>query len=122
MPSRHKRLGPFSRDVSLATLDQRTRAGRVYKNVVADLTSHIGDPTPGQRLLIMSAAVKATRLALLTDMLLSGKVTAESSDAHALAFMNGLRHDVVALGLERKAPKSIALTDYLNAVDADVTP
>jgi hypothetical protein len=56
---RHKKPGPFSRDQALVELDRRTRAGRVLKGVIRELTLHVGD-------------AKATRLALLSDQLLDG--------------------------------------------------
>jgi hypothetical protein len=94
-------------------VDRRTRAGRVMKTVIMELTAHIGDASAPQRLLIQAAALKATRLALLVDELLTGPPPSEGSDAHALAWMNAMRHDLDALGLERKGPASIDLHEYL---------
>jgi hypothetical protein len=48
---RHKKPGPFSRDQALVDLDRRTRAGRVMKGVIRELTMHVGDATAPQRLL-----------------------------------------------------------------------
>jgi hypothetical protein len=110
---RHRKPGPFSRDQALADLDRRTRAGRVMKGVIRELTLHIGDATAPQRLLIQSAALKSTRLALLSDQLLDGTPPSEGSDHHALAWLNSLRLDLQALGLERKGPASIDLHAYL---------
>jgi hypothetical protein len=89
------------------------------KSVVKELMQHIGDASAPQRLLIQAAAVKATRLALLTDMLLDGTPPSEGSDHHALAWLNSLRLDLQALGLERKGPASIDLSEYLKAQSAD---
>ena len=120
MPSRRVKVGPFSQNRTLAALDHRTRAGRVFKTVIADLTEHLGNPTPGQRLLIQSAALKATRLALMSENLLDGKSVAEGSDGNALAYLNSMRLDLAALGLERKAPTTITLADYVaKATDAE---
>ena len=44
-----------------------------------ELIAHIGDATAPQRLLVQAAAVKATRLALLTDQLLDGTPPSEGS-------------------------------------------
>jgi hypothetical protein len=63
--SRRKNPGPFSRDQSLSGADRRTRAGGVMKGVIAELMQHIGDASAPQRLLIQSAALKATRLMML---------------------------------------------------------
>jgi hypothetical protein len=40
---------------------------------------------------VQSAAVKATRLALLTEQLLDGTPPSEGSDHHALAWLNSNR-------------------------------
>jgi hypothetical protein len=77
---RHKKPGPFSRDQALVDLDRRTRAGRVMKGVIRELTMHVGDATAPQRLLIQSAGLKAVRLALLSDQLLDGTPPSEGSD------------------------------------------
>jgi hypothetical protein len=110
---RHKKAGPFSRDQALVDLDRRTRAGRVMKSVIRELTNHLGDATAPQRLLIQSAALKSTRLALLSDQLLDGTPPSEGSDHHALAWLNSLRLDLQALGLERKGPAALDLREYL---------
>jgi hypothetical protein len=117
--SRARKPGPFSRDESLATMDNRTRAGRVMKGVVRQLSEQIGSPTPAQGLLIQSAALKATRLSLLSEQLLAGAPPSEGSDHHALAWLNSLRLDLCALGLERRERQILDLSGYLkNAADA----
>jgi hypothetical protein len=83
------------------------------KSVITELMHHVGDPTAPQRLLIQAAALKATRLALLADQLLDGSPPSEGSDHHALAWLNSLRLDLQAIGLERKGPASIDLHEYL---------
>jgi hypothetical protein len=113
MASRRKKPGPFSRDQALANPDRRTRAGRVMKTVVAELMEHLGDASAPQRLLVQSAALKSVRLALLTDQLLDGTPMAEGSDHHALAWLNSLRLDLQALGLERRNQPSLDLASYL---------
>jgi hypothetical protein len=107
--------GPYSRDHVLSMIDKRTRAGRVYRTVIRELINHVGgDPSAAQRLLIESASIKATRLALLTDNLLAGIEPGE--DGHqALAWLNSLRMDLQALGLERRARDVTSLADYLHS-------
>jgi hypothetical protein len=96
-------VGPFSRDRSLTTLDKRTKAGRVLRQTRIDLADHVGgNPTAAERLIIESAAVKATRLFLLSEKLLAGGDISSESDHHALAWLNSLRLDLSALGLERR--------------------
>jgi hypothetical protein len=110
--NRHRKVGPFSRDQALTDVDRRTRAGRVLRSVTVELIEHLGDATAPQRLLVQAAALKATRLMLLTDQLLDGTPPSEGSDHHALAWLNSLRLDLQALGLERKGPM-LDLGDYL---------
>jgi hypothetical protein len=119
---RHKKPGPFSRDQALVDLDRRTRAGRVMKSVIRELTMHLGDATAPQRLLIQSAGLKAVRLALLSDQLLDGTPPSEGSDHHALAWLNSLRLDLQALGLERKSPAALDLREYLKEQAAEAPP
>jgi hypothetical protein len=117
--SRHRKPGPFSRDEALTELDARTRAGRVMKGVIRQLSDQIGDATAGQRLLIQSAALKATRLALLSEQLLDGTPPSEGSDHHALAWLNSLRLDLMALGLERRERQILDLNSYLKTAAAE---
>ncbi len=96
-------VGPFSKDRKLTSLDSRTRAGRVLRQTRLDLTQHVGGhPTAAEALIIQSAAVKATRLFLLSDKLLSGGEIGESTDHNLLAWLNSMRLDLAALGLERR--------------------
>ncbi len=119
--SRRKRTGPFSRDQELANVDRRTRAGRVMRSVTIELMNHLGDASAPQRLLVQSAALKATRLALMTESLLDGAGFSEGSDHHALAWLNSLRLDLVALGLERRVNPSLDLAEYMKqAPEPDV--
>ena len=85
------------------------------KNVIRQLTDQLGDPTTAQGLLIQSAALKATRLALLSEQLLDGTPPSEGSDHHALAWLNSLRLDLMALGLERRERQILDLNGYLKA-------
>jgi hypothetical protein len=83
------------------------------KSVVAELIAHLGDASAPQRLIVQCAAVKAVRLALLTDQLLDGTPPSDGSDHHALAWLNSLRLDLQAIGLEKKTVPSLDLNAYL---------
>lgn len=121
MVSRRKKTGPFSRDQELSNVDRRTRAGRVMRSVTTELMQHLGDASAPQRLLVQAAALKATRLALMTESLLDGVSPSEGSDHHALAWLNSLRLDLQALGLERRVNPSMDLASYIkDAVEIDV--
>ena len=81
---RHRKPGPFSRNEALTEVDRRTRPGRIMQSVIRQLVDQIGDPTAGQSLLIQSAALKAVRLSLLSEKLLTDdKGLAEGNDHHA---------------------------------------
>jgi hypothetical protein len=113
--SRRRHPGPFSRDQAITDVDRRTREGRFLKTVTTELINHLGDATAPQRLLVQAAALKATRMMLLTDQLLAGVPLSEGSDHHALAWLNSMRPDLMAIGLERKGPASIDLREYLRS-------
>jgi hypothetical protein len=85
------------------------------KTVVADLLAHIGDDvTAPQKLIIQAAGLKAVRLALLSDKLLTDENgLTEGGDHHALAWLNSLRLDLSALGLERREKPTLNLASYL---------
>ena len=108
-------VGFASRDRSLTSLDRRTRAGRVLRTVEADLIEHVGGhPTAAELLIIKSASIKACRLALLTERLLTSGELATSAEDHALAWLNSMRLDLSALGLQRRLRDvSPSLSDIL---------
>lgn len=88
------------------------------KGVINELMAHIGDASAPQRLLVQSAALKATRLMLLSQQLLDGQPPGDGSDHHALAWLNSMRLDLQALGLERKASVMVDLHDYIKTNEA----
>lgn len=105
----------MSRDRNLATVDRRTKAGRVLRTVEADLVDHVGGhPSAAEMLLIRSASIKATRLSLLSEKLLSGEDLSAHADDHSLAWLNSLRLDLSALGLARRVKDvSPSLSDLM---------
>lgn len=75
----------------------------MLRTTLSDLTAHCGGaPSAAERLLIQSAAIKATRLYLLSEKLLGGGEIGEDGDHHALAWLNSMRQDLTAIGLERR--------------------
>lgn len=84
--------------------------------IEAELTADLGgDPSAAERLLIQAATVKAVRLNLLAEQLLDG-VEVQSDQHNVLAWANSLRHDLQALGLQRRS-KDVTpdLSDYIAA-------
>ena len=103
LPANGKPFGPFARDRSLTTIDRRTKARRVLRQTRADLIDMLGGyPTAAESLLIQAASIKAVRLFLMSEQILSGNNFGEGSDAHALAYLNSMRQDLTALGLEKR--------------------
>src|SRR5262245_9539189 len=93
---RRRLVGPFSRDQQLAECDRRTHAGRLMRDIQDELCSQLGgDPTPAQRLLVQSAALKAVRLSLASERLLYDEF--DGLDAPFLAWSNSMRADLVAI-------------------------
>lgn len=107
-PKKSLNAGAFSRDHVLATLDRRTKAGRVFRTIEKDLTAHVGGaPSAVERLLIQSASMKGTRLALLSESILDGRDI--GNDGQALAWANSFERTLIALGL-KAAIKDISPT------------
>ena len=116
MPKNRMTIGPYSRPNALSSIDGRTRPGRFIKAVQDDLTDHVGGtPTVAQALLIRLVAIKALRLALLTDRILDPEAIAESNDQHFLGWANSLRRDLAELGIERRGDLTPSLAEVLGA-------
>ena len=115
MPGKAHRIGPYSRRTGLARLDARTSEGRFFRTVVAELEAHLGSrPTAPQRLLIKLAALKALRIALLAELVVTETAIEERDDRQLVAWMNGLRLDLQALGLARPERDAPSLATYLS--------
>lgn len=116
---RSRRAGGFSKDHVLATLDRRTKAGRVFRTIEKDLTAHVGGaPSVVEKLLIQSASMKGTRLALLSEAVLDGRDL--GSDGQILAYANSLERTLITLGT-KAAIKDISpsLADIAASINKD---
>jgi hypothetical protein len=107
-------------------LDRRTVEGKFLEDTRIALLNQCGpDPTPAQQLLCQMAAVKAVRCELLVRIILGpqpkDKPIKDNREHHALAWMNGLRRDLVALGLliPPDAPPLPDIHQYLAAKHGD---
>ena len=108
------RLGAYSQGKALINVDRRTREGKFATAVESELLAHLGGaPTAPQRLIVQLASMKALRIALLTDVVLSADAINERDDRQLVAWMNSLRLDLVTLGIERQAEHSPRLKDVL---------
>jgi len=66
-----RRIGAFSRRLSLSDLDLRTNAGRFANSIKESLEAQIGNPTAGQQILIKLVSIKVLRCEMMYDRILS---------------------------------------------------
>lgn len=108
-------IGPNCKATRLRNLDGRTGIAKFMKAVREDLITALGGiPGPGQTLIIDLAAVKAARLRMLSEQLLSGDLPPEEGERRFTWHANSLRRDLQALGLDKpsNAPTE-SLSDYI---------
>jgi hypothetical protein len=104
----------FSRATAVRDADGRTREARIIKQTVADLVEHLGGrPTAPQKLLIDASAILVLRLRVALDRYATGNGDCESLDRHVVALQNGLRANLVSLGLQRPQEQVPTLKAYL---------
>jgi hypothetical protein len=66
-----RRIGAFSKRLSLTDLDGRTNAGKYANSIKNDLENQIGNPSAAQQILIKLIAVKVLRSETMYDQVLS---------------------------------------------------
>lgn len=108
MAKTRPRLGPYSRALRPGYVDGRTRLGRVLNGTRRDIVAALGGEaklTPMQRLLVDRVCEKHARCLLLADAMLTATDTtaAFESERRYVMYANSMRHDLAALGLERRA-------------------
>src|SRR5919106_2711748 len=110
-----QRFGPFSSTATLATmLDQRTHEGKFAAEVERALVDHVGgEPTGPQLLLIKCAALKALRIALMSRKVVTNESLTDLNDRQLVCWMNSLRRDLQALGMERPEQQPKRLADVI---------
>ncbi len=80
--------------------------------VQAELTEHVGgQPNAAQQLLIRLASIKALRVALMADYVLSEQSITERDDRQFLAWANSLRRDLDTLGITKRAVRHPGLAE-----------
>lgn len=106
------RLGPYSTQAAVQGLDQRTREGRLMRQVRKDLTNHLGgNPSVTQRVMIDRAAWLSLRIALLDAKILDGSFTEHDSRTY-LAWSGHLSRLMRDLGLKGAKPAAKTLSDH----------
>jgi hypothetical protein len=103
---KRKRPSPRSNRISFGALDRRTSEGKFAWNIVEALTAQLGNtPTAAQQLLIQSTAIKALRCEILTRVVFehsNANTHDDFPDLNLLKWMDGLRKDLVSLGLDNE--------------------
>ena len=97
-----RRIGAFSRRLSLSDLDLRTNAGKFANSIKESLEVQIGNPTAGQQILIKLVAIKVLRCEMMYDQVLSNPRSGDLQDRvenYFLAWSNSIRRDLEALGV-----------------------
>jgi hypothetical protein len=97
-----RRIGAFSRRLSLSDLDLRTNAGKFANSIKEGLEAQIGNPTPGQQILIKLVAIKVLRCEMMYDQVLSNPHGGDLQDRienYFLAWSNSIRRDLEALNV-----------------------
>jgi hypothetical protein len=97
-----RRIGAFSKRLAFSDLDGRTNAGKFVNSIKNDLEAQIGNPSPGQQILIKLIAVKVLRCEMMYDQVLSkpgGGDLQDRVENYFLAWSNSVRRDLEALGV-----------------------
>jgi hypothetical protein len=111
------RIGTFSRAAAVRKVDGRTVEARIIGDTIRDLTEHLGGEarvTAPQKILIHASAVLVLRLRCALDRYAHGD-DPESLDRHVVALQNGLRANLLALGLQRPQEQTLGLGALLIA-------
>lgn len=92
-----RRIGAYSRHIGVGEVDGRRREARLMREVVAELTQHVGgSPSPVQKMLIKRAAQLHLRLALMDE---AAGVLSERDGRQYLAWNNALVRTIARLGM-----------------------
>ncbi len=112
--ARTYRIGRYSGTKAFTCLDGRTRESKFARAVENELVGHVGGrPSVAQYLLIRLVAIKALRLALMTNHVLTEQSINERDDRQFLCWANSLRRDLDVLGITRRAEASPRLAELL---------
>jgi hypothetical protein len=66
-----RRIGAFRKRLTFSDLDGRTNAGKYVNAIKSDLEAPIGNPSPGQQILIKLVAIKMLRCEMMYERLFS---------------------------------------------------
>jgi ribosomal protein L32 len=97
-----RRIVAFSKRLTFSDLDGRTNAGKYVNSMKNDLEAQIGNPSPGQQILIKLVAIKMLRCEMMYEQVLSqpdGGDLQDRIENYFLAWSNSVRRDLQALGV-----------------------
>ena len=116
MAANLRRIGPNMARIRLRQIDGRSQLGRLWRNTERELTEAIGgDPTPGQAILIASAADMVVRTSLPSEQVMTTEnpEVALEAERRAAWWTERLRRTLVSLGLDRRGPRQPTLAESL---------
>ena len=107
-------VGPYSKTITLAKVDGRTREGQLLRQHRREMLDHMGgSPSAPQRRLIELAGNLALQIALMDCRFVEAHAVTEREGRQYLAWANAYRRTLQALGLDRRAPSAPSLDEYL---------
>ena len=92
-----RRIGAFSKRLAFSDLDGRTNAGKYVNSIKQDLEVQIGNPSPGQQILIKLVAIKMLRCEMIYERVLSqpdGGDLQDRVESYFLAWSNSVGRDL----------------------------
>ena len=117
MTTQSRRIGPYSRNIrrgALASIDGRSRAGKLLRRVEAELLAQIsGEPTFAQKLLCRRAARAVWMLDELDMKLVEGRNWNACDSNTQGGLSNSLRLILRELGIKAAPAKKPTLASYL---------
>ena len=92
---KRRKVGLFSKRLSFAMLDLRTKEGRYARDICDGIAADLGGaPSAAQQLLCQMLAPKVLRVQLLVKTILSGESISRHTENYALGWMNSARRDL----------------------------
>jgi hypothetical protein len=105
-----RRIGTFSKRLTFSDLDGRANASKYVNSIKNALEAQIGNPSPGQQILIKLVAVKMLRCEMMYERVLSqpdGGDLQDRVENYFLAWSNSVRRDLEALCALEASPSAI---------------
>ena len=117
MPGKATPFGPYSK--RLRRLDGRTREGQREREVIAELTAHLGGkPTTPQLILVQRVAKLLVVIELLERRLIEKGEVSDFAGRQYLAWVNTLRLLLQLIGIERSEQAPARLAEVLKLSEA----